>query len=103
MISEKLFKTHGKRQVSCSREYFIQLDDIQELGNVNVYVVKTTDVVIKEKKKSVVQKSLCWSSESIPQDVFCAKGNGVVLTRRIAKEEVSCRLYANLKNILKTH
>ena len=90
MISEKLFKTHGKRRVSRSREYFIQLNDIQELGYVSVYVVKKTDVVIKG--KSVVQKSLCLSSESIPQEVFCAKENGVVLTRRIAKEEVLRKL-----------
>ena len=32
----------------------------------------------------------------------CAKGNGVVLTRRIAKKVVSRKLYANLKNVLKT-
>ena len=47
-------------------------------------------------------KSLCLSSESIPKEVFCAKGNGVVLTRRKAKEVVSRKLYVNLKNILKT-
>ena len=35
-------------------EYFIQLNDIQELGYVSVYVVITMDVVIKG--KSVVQK-----------------------------------------------
>ena len=55
-----------------------------------------------DKRRKCSAKGLYLSSESIPQDVFCAKGNGVVLTRRIAKEEVSRRLYAKLKNILKT-
>ena len=87
-------------RVSRSREYFNQLNDIQELGYVSVYAVKTTEVVIKG--KSVVQNVCVGVRSPFPQDVFCAKGNGVVLTRRRAKEEVSRRLYTNLKNILKT-
>ena len=48
------FQNLRRRRVSRSREYFIQLNDIQELGYVCVYVVKTKDVVIK--RKSLVQK-----------------------------------------------
>ena len=63
-------------------------------------VVNTKDVVIKG--KSVVQKFVLEFGSPFPQEVFCAKGNGVVLTGRIAKEVVSRKLYANLKNIPKT-
>ena len=48
------FQNSRRRRVSRSREYFIQLNEIQELGYVSVYVVKTADVVIKG--KSAVQK-----------------------------------------------
>ena len=74
MISENLFKTHRKGEYHRFREYFIQLNDTQELGYVCVYVAKTTDVVIKEKvwcKKFVVE------SEAIPQEVFWANKNNM--------------------------
>ena len=54
--------------------------------------MNTKDVVVKG--KSVVQKFVC-KLESTPEEVFCAKGNGVVLTKRIAKEVVLCKF--NLK------
>ena len=49
-------KLAGKGEYYHSRKCFIQLSDTQELGNVCVYVVKTTDIVIKG--KNVVQESL---------------------------------------------
>ena len=69
MISENLFKTRRKGEYHRSREYFIQRNDTQELGYICVYVVKMTDVAIKEKCDA---KSLWLSSEAIPQEVFCA-------------------------------
>ena len=42
-------KLAGKGEYHRLREYFIQRNDTQELGYVCVYVVKTTDIVIKEK------------------------------------------------------
>ena len=46
---EESFQNLRRRRVSHSREYFIQLKDIQEVRYVCVYAVKTTDVVIKGK------------------------------------------------------
>ena len=51
-------KLTAKGEYYHSRQCFIQLNDTQELGNICVYVVKTTDVVIKEK---LWCKSLCLS------------------------------------------
>ena len=52
------------------------------------------------KGKRVVQKFVLEFGIHSLGSVLC-KGNGVVLTRRITKEVVSRKLYANLKNILK--
>ena len=57
-------------------------------------------ILCKRKKCSAKVCVGIWNT--IPKEVFCVKGNGVVLRRRIAKEVVSRKLYANPKNILKT-
>ena len=67
---ESFQNSRGKASITVQDSVSFNSSDTQEIGYVCVYVVKTTDVVIKG--KSVVQESLCLSSEAIPQEVFCA-------------------------------
>ena len=59
----------GKGEYHAGREYFIQLNDIQELGYVNVYIVKTMDVVIKGKR--AVQKFVLEFGGYFSGSVWC--------------------------------
>ena len=70
MISEKLFKTRGKRRVLPFKIVFHSIECYR--GNRIPLCLCCENNGCGNKRKKCSEKNLCLSLEAIPQEVFCA-------------------------------